>query len=85
MYVIQEEDIDNAVEQSSTLTQSSPIQMQLPVLELLKVCVYYFEVSHNKYSCLYVFVYDKRLRNKQLCRGALNTKLGTKHMHVTTH
>ncbi|KAH9800247.1 nuclear pore complex protein NUP205 [Citrus sinensis] len=36
MYDIQEEDIDNAVEQSSTLTQSSPIQMQLPVLELLK-------------------------------------------------
>lgn len=36
MYDIQEEDIDNAMEQSSTLTQSSPIQMQLPVLELLK-------------------------------------------------
>lgn len=75
MYDIQEEDIDNAVEQSSTLTQSSPIQMQLPVLELLKVRAYCFEgffffhtINISQFSYIYVFVYEKGLRNKQLCR-----------------
>ncbi|GAV68345.1 DUF3414 domain-containing protein [Cephalotus follicularis] len=38
MYDIQEEDIESAVDQSqlSIVTQQSPLQMQLPVLELLK-------------------------------------------------
>ncbi|CAK7343274.1 unnamed protein product [Dovyalis caffra] len=38
MYEIEDEDIDSVVEQSqlSTVTQSSSLQMQLPVLELLK-------------------------------------------------
>ncbi|KAI9191487.1 hypothetical protein LWI28_009025 [Acer negundo] len=36
MYDIQDEDIDGLVEQSSTATQPSSLQMQVPVLELLK-------------------------------------------------
>ncbi|XP_044463911.1 nuclear pore complex protein NUP205 isoform X2 [Mangifera indica] len=36
MYDIQEEDIDSVVEQSSAIMQPSSLQMQLPVLELLK-------------------------------------------------
>ncbi|KAJ0031919.1 hypothetical protein Pint_13023 [Pistacia integerrima] len=36
MYDIQDEDIDSVVEQSSTLMQPSSLQMQLPMLELLK-------------------------------------------------
>lgn len=43
MYDIQDEDIDSVVEQSSTLMQPSSLQMQLPVLELLKVCVSHFD------------------------------------------
>lgn len=42
MYDIQEEDIDSVVEQSSAIMQPSSLQMQLPVLELLKVCVSHF-------------------------------------------
>ncbi|KAJ0091057.1 hypothetical protein Patl1_13095 [Pistacia atlantica] len=36
MYDIQDEDIDSVAEQSSTLMQPSSLQMQLPMLELLK-------------------------------------------------
>ncbi|KAK2645958.1 hypothetical protein Ddye_021153 [Dipteronia dyeriana] len=36
MYDIQDEDIDGLVEQSSTASQPSSLQMQVPVLELLK-------------------------------------------------
>ncbi|KAK0571557.1 hypothetical protein LWI29_018060 [Acer saccharum] len=36
MYDIQDEDIDGLLEQSSTATQPSSLQMQVPVLELLK-------------------------------------------------
>ncbi|KAG6771823.1 hypothetical protein POTOM_023215 [Populus tomentosa] len=41
MYEIEDEDIDSFVDlsQLSTVTQPSSLQMQLPVLELLKVCV----------------------------------------------
>jgi nuclear pore complex protein Nup205 len=43
MYDIKDEDIDSVADlsQFSTSTQQSPLQMQLPVLELLKVCAYY--------------------------------------------
>jgi hypothetical protein len=43
MYDIKDEDIDSVADlsQFSTPTQQSPLQMQLPVLELLKVCAYY--------------------------------------------
>lgn len=42
MYDINEEDIDVVADRSqlSTVTQPSPLQMQLPILELLKVCAY---------------------------------------------
>jgi nuclear pore complex protein Nup205 len=42
MYDIKDEDIDSVADlsQFSTSTQQSPLQMQLPVLELLKVCAY---------------------------------------------
>lgn len=39
MYDIQDEDIDGLSEQSSASTQPSVLQMQVPVLELLKVCL----------------------------------------------
>lgn len=44
MYDIKDEDIDIVTDlsQFSTPTQQSPLQMQLPVLELLKVCVLLF-------------------------------------------
>lgn len=44
MYDIKDEDIDIVADlsQFSTPTQQSPLQMQLPVLELLKVCVLLF-------------------------------------------
>lgn len=46
MYDIKDEDIDNVADlsQISTPTQQSPLQMQLPVLELLKVCVLFLFV-----------------------------------------
>lgn len=46
MYDIKDEDIDNVADlsQFSTPTQQSPLQMQLPVLELLKVCVLFLFV-----------------------------------------
>lgn len=39
MYNVQDEDVDSVVDQSQT--QSSSLEMQLPVLELLKVCLYH--------------------------------------------
>lgn len=44
MYDIKDEDIDIVTDlsQFSTPTQQSPLQMQLPVLELLKVCLLLF-------------------------------------------
>ena len=40
MYDIRDGDIDNAGDQPqlSAVAQSAPLQMQLPVVELLKVC-----------------------------------------------
>lgn len=42
MYNIQDEDIDSVMDQIqiSSISQPSPLQMQLPLIELLKVCVY---------------------------------------------
>ena len=42
MYDIKEEDFEGVVDQSrlSTTKETSPIQSQLPVLELLKVCAF---------------------------------------------
>ena len=47
MYDIQEDNIDGVVDQSqlSALTQQTSPQMQLPVLELLKVCCMVFVLS----------------------------------------
>lgn len=47
MYDIQEEDIDSVVDRSqlSVVAQPSSPQMQLPVLELLKVCCMVFSCS----------------------------------------
>ena len=44
MYDINEEDVDVVIDrsQSSMDTQSSSLQTQLPVLELLKVCICYY-------------------------------------------
>lgn len=44
MYDIREEDIDHAGDrpQLSSAAQSAPLQMQLPVVELLKVCILIF-------------------------------------------
>lgn len=41
MYEIEDEDVDSVVDRSqlSAVTQPSSLQTQLPVLELLKVCV----------------------------------------------
>lgn len=41
MYDVKEEDYEGVVDQSriSTTKESSPLQSQLPVLELLKVCL----------------------------------------------
>lgn len=40
MYDIQEQDIDSVIDRSqlSAVTQPFSVQMQLPILELLKVC-----------------------------------------------
>lgn len=42
MYDIKDEDYEGVVDQSrlSTTKESSPLQTQLPVLELMKVCAY---------------------------------------------
>lgn len=52
MYEIEDEDVDSVVDHSqlSTVTQPSSLQMQLPALELLKVCV-----CDNLLACLLVF------------------------------
>lgn len=51
MYDVKDEDFEGAVDQSrlSTNKESSPLQMQLPVLELLKVCALIFLFRFSKY------------------------------------
>jgi hypothetical protein len=66
LYDINEEDIDGVIDHSqlSTITQPSPLQMQLPILELLKVCVYNVllficathSISNPAYACAVVCI-----------------------------
>lgn len=60
MYDIQDEDTDSVVDQSqlSTATQLSSVQMQLPILELLKV-----SICHHMLICSLIV---KRL-NSEAC------------------
>jgi hypothetical protein len=57
MYDIKEEDFEGVVDQSrlSTTKESSSLQTQLPVLELLKVCLCNILVQDYK-GCYVLFV-----------------------------
>lgn len=62
MYDIKDEDYEGVVDQSrlSATKESSPLQTQLPVLELLKVCACSFLVLVTKH----VFVIYECYSNK---------------------
>lgn len=60
MYDTTDEDIDNGADQSAG-SQSTPLQMQIPIVELLKVCyfpiiIYYWSMSQYLQSCCFCYV-----------------------------